>query len=984
MISKMKHFRLSIGVLSLLLTVSVFAQNRSGKVVTGIVYEGDTETPLEAVVCTAEPSGAYAVTGADGRFSISVAKADNLIRFSLLGYTESAIPASGTDVVVRLYEDKLLLDELVVVGYGTQRKSDITGAVGSVSRDRIESNTVTDVAQMIQGSVPGLTVMTTEAGANPEGQSGLMLIRGRNSISASNDPLLILDGVPYYGSVSDIATVDVESIEVLKDASAAAIYGSRASNGVILINTRKGSEGKASIRYNGYFSIQKVANYPDMMDGQDYYDFKKTWADEGDEDPEAFLSDSELAVYNDGSWKNWNWRDLITRTGYSTSHSVSASGGVKAVKYNSTVSYLQTKGIVTNDQYKKLSFRLNMTVSLAKWLTFNTSTQLMGADNSGASPRFTDAFNKSPLLRPFNEDGSINIHPDPSNEKRINPIESKLYDDENKSFRVATNNSLKATITKGLSYTLNTGYQRFFQNHNEYQGLNTAASTSTNGWGSMADKGKSYYLIENLVNFDREFGRHHLFLTLLYGYEYTNNRTKIIEGENFTNDLLSWYAISQAGRVIPQFDETDTSLISQMARLNYSYDSRYLLTATIRRDGYSGFGENNKWGIFPSVALGWNIANEPFFAGAKDVFNQLKLKLSYGSNGNQAISPFQSISKMTDNAYMNGTSLAVGYTPGSLGTPSLSWEKTVSRNAGLDFAMFSSRITGEFNVYYNESRDLLLKRSISPVNGITSIYQNIGRTDNRGVELSLTSTNISKKDFSWKTTVNLAYYKTRIRDLYGNQEDDIDNKWFIGFPVKTNFDYYITGVWQAAESASAAKYGAQPGYAKYDDVNNNFVYDAGDRQVIGSPEPDFTWSLNNTFTYRRFELSVYLYGMLGMVKANPFYAKNVYVKRHYWSADDPDYDYWSVNKNANQYIASKTITPSYYQKADFWRVKDLMLSYSLPGKVAGKLGMSGAKVYFNAKNLLTFTDYTGMDPELDEQRAKPLQREFVFGLNVNF
>ena len=960
------------------------AQNRNGTLISGTVLDGDTGLPLEAVVCITEPGGAHAVTDAEGHFQIPVKKSDKTLRFTMLGYLDATAPADGDNLVIRLFEDRMSLEETVVVGYGTQKKSDITGAVGSVSRDRIESSSVTDVAQMIQGSVPGLTVMTTEAGANPEGQSGLMLIRGRNSISASNDPLVILDGVPYYGSVSDISPVDVESIEVLKDASAAAIYGSRASNGVILINTRKGKEGAVSIRYTGYYAIQTVANYPDMMNGQDYYDFKKTWADEGDDDPDAFLSDSELAVYSDGSWKNWNWRDLITRTGHSTSHSVSASGGTKAFKYNASVTMLSTQGIVTNDQYKKLSFRLNATADLRKWLTFTTSTQITGADNSGASPRFTDAFNKSPLLRPFNEDGSINIRPDPSNEKRINPIESKLYGDENKAFRVSTNNALKATIIKGLSYTLNTGYQRFFQYHNEYQGLNTAASQSKNGWGCMTDKGKTYYILENLVNFDREFGRHHLFVTLLYGFENTNNRTKIIEGETFTNDLLEWYAISQAGKVIPTFDETETTLISQMARLNYAYDNRYLLTATVRRDGYSGFGENNKWGVFPSVALGWNISNEPFFSQARDVVNQLKLKLSIGSNGNQAISPFQSISKMTDNSYMNGTSLAVGYTPGSLGTPSLSWEKTISRNLGLDFALLKSRITGDFNIYFNESRALLLKRSISPVNGIGSIYQNIGRTDNRGIEFSLTSTNISRNKFSWKTSLNVSYYKTRIRDLYGDQKDDIDNKWFIGYPIKANFDYDIFGVWQADEAASAARYGAQPGYAKYDDVNNNGVYDADDRQVIGSPEPDFTWSVNNTFTYGPFELSVYLFGMNGMVKANPFYAKNVYVKREYWSETNPIDSYWSVNKNANQYIASKTITPNFYQKADFWRVKDVMLSYSLPSAVARKLSMSGAKVYFNAKNLLTFTDYTGMDPELDEQRAKPLQREFIFGLNLNF
>ncbi len=961
------------------------AQSRPTVSIEGVVTDGDTDLPLVGVVVSSgDTSTGYTLTTNDGSYFLEVPLSVKELTFTLMGYKEQKVEVgSNNRLNVKMYLDVQMLEEIVVVGYGTQKKSDITGAVGSVGKDRIESSSVTDVSQMLQGSVPGLTVMTTEAGANPEGQSGLMLIRGRNSISASNDPLIILDGVPYNGSISDIPAIDVASIEVLKDASSAAIYGSRGSNGAILITTRSGEEGKTTIRYNGYVSVQSVANFPEMMDGQSYYDFKKFWSDDSD-DPDDFLSATELAVYNDGSWKDWTWKDLILQTGLSTQHSISASGGTKAVKYNTSLSFLNTTGIVRNDQYKKLTFRVNLSADLTRWLTYTTNTQLSWADNSGATPKFADVFNKSPLLRPFNEDGSINITPDASNEKRYNPIECDLYDDENVSYRLTTNNSLRATILKGLTYTLNTGVQYFYQYHNEYQGLNTGAKKSYNGWGSMYDRRRQYLSLENIVNFDREFGRHHLFVTLLYSFENAYNHEKTVEGEDFPNDLLSWNGIPQAGSISYELEETETALISQMARVNYAYDNRYLLTLTVRRDGYSGFGSNNKWGVFPSVALGWNISNESFFQPYTDIMNMLKFRLSLGQNGNQAISAFQTISRMTASDYHDGSSIAVGYVPNTLGTPSLSWETTTATNAGLDFAFLGSRISGEINAYYNKTEDLLLSRSISSVNGIESIYQNIGTTDNRGIEFSLTSENIRTRYFSWKTSFNIAWYKTRILELYGNGQDDIDNQWFIGYPIKVNYDYYIIGVWQSDEANLAAKYDALPGYAKYDDLNGNGTYDADDRQVIGSSEPDFTWSLNNIFSYGPFELSIYMYGMLGMVKANPFYAKNMYIKREYWSEDNPINTYWSTDKNANQYIASKSVTPSYYQNANFWRIKDIMLSYSLPKRPIQKIGLSNAKVYFTGKNLFTFTKYTGMDPELDEQRAKPLQREFILGVNLTF
>lgn len=967
----------------------VYAQRKNTVKVQGTVVDASTKETLPGVICKVDKSDKAASTDIDGRFEIELKPGtDQILIFHYLGYESAAIPWKGEKTInVEMNVSIEALEETVVVGYGTQKKSDITGAISSVSKDRINKMVSTDLAQMIQGSVPGLNIMATSAGANPEGQSGLMLIRGRNSITAGNDPLIILDGVPYYGSISDISSTDIESIEVLKDASSAAIYGSRASNGVILINTRQGEESDIKIKYDGFYAFQSIANFPHIMTGDEYVAYKQNWVDDGDDTDadDMGLNSAEQSVYDDGSWRDWTWKELLTQKGYSTRHSLSATGGTKSTKYNISLNYLNNQGVIINDKYERAQFRVNLTTKLTDWLSYTTNTMLTWSDNSGATPKFVDVFNKSPLLRPFNEDGSINIVPDASNEKRFNPLECLLYDDYNASYKVITNNSFVAKIAKGLTYTLHTGIQYNTAEHNQYQGTNTAAMKSFNGWGSLYDKKKFSYSIENIVNFQRDFGKHGVFLTGLFALEGDTNRSTTVEGTDFPNDFLSYNGIPQAKKITTVIGKSDTRLMSYMFRANYDYNDRYLFSATVRSDGYSGFGENNKWGIFPSAAVGWNIANEGFFKEAKNVVNILKLRASWGRNGNQAISAYQSLSTLGSQDYVNGSGLAAGFTPSRLGTGSLSWETTESMNLGLDIAFLKSRITGEFNIYRNNTYDLLLQRSISSINGIQSIFQNIGATKNEGVEMALTSTNISKKNFSWKTTLNMALIRTQITEIYGDGKDDIDNKWFIGSPIKVNYDYYITGVWQNDEAGLASLYGAKPGYAKYDDLNNNGTYDSEDRQIIGSPEPNFTWSLNNQFTYKGFDLIVYVYGAEGMVKYNPFYARNILVPHNWWSAENPTDDCWSKDeKQANQYIAGKTITPGKYEDASFVRIKDITLSYTLPYKAVSALNISNAKVYFSGKNLFTFTKYTGMDPELDEQRAKPVQKEFVLGVSLTF
>jgi TonB-linked SusC/RagA family outer membrane protein len=951
--------------------------------VTGTVVSATSSETLIGVSIKEKGHSTTAITDVNGAFTIMVASPNAVLEFSYMGYEKQTVEVNNaSQLTIRLVESVQKLDEVIVVGYGSQKKSDITGAVGSVAKDRIENSVSTDAIQLLQGSVAGLNVTATEAGSDPS-SGGVMLIRGRNSISASTAPLIVLDGIPYNGSLSDINTFDIESIEVLKDASSTAIYGSRASNGVILIQTKKGTKGKLTIRYNAFYFVQSVANFPDLMNGEEYYQFKKGVIGTGTTEDPA-ITDAEIAVYNSGSYKSFTWKDLILRDGTSQQHNLSVSGGSDNTTYTVSLSYLGTNGIVVNDKYKRVNTRINVTSNITKWLTLGSNSMLGYIDNGGAKPSFIDLFNKSPLAVPFNADGSINIMPIADDPAKLNPLENLLYADVNKKYSVSSDNYLNIDFpfAKGLSFRLNTGVQYRASERDFYQGLNTGRSRAIAGQ-SQTNTGNGYsYTIENIVSYQRTFGKNTVFLTGLYSTEEKLNENKILDAQGFPNDFLSYFGSSQASMVTPSFEYAKTDLISQMFRANYSYDSRYLFTATVRRDGYSGFGINKKYGVFPSVAIGWNIANEKFFSKAKRIFNTLKLRGSYGLSGNQAINPYQTISQLGGSDYIDGSTPAPGYVPETLGTPALGWESTRALNLGLDFSILNSRISGEINVYNNNTQDLLLKRAISAINGVSYVYENIGKTHNKGIEFMINTNNINNKNFSWSSNLNFAVIQTEIKDLYGDGKDDIANKWFIGQNIRTNYDYKIIGTWQVSDSVLAATYGALPGYARYDDKNKNGVYDPGDRQIIGSPEPNFTWGITNTFRYKNFGLSVFVYGKNGVTKLNPYKDRAYLINRVFWTSDNPINSFWSNVSNANKYLG-KGNYPSVYENADFARIKDITLTYTLPRTLLSKVKIKNVKIYFTGKILFTLTKYTGLDPELDNQRAVPLQREFIFGLDLS-
>lgn len=953
--------------------------------VSGIVTDSEGKS-LPGVSIRVEGTNTGVLSDTDGRYSIAVPDQNSVLVFSFIGFTTERVPLNGRlrlDLTMRM--EMTGLNEVIVVGYGTQKKSDITGTVTSLPKGRLENQPNINVAQAIQGSVPGIMIQQSSAGAAP---SEVIMIRGRNSILADNSPLIVVDGIPYGGQIRDINPNDVQSIEILKDASAAAIYGSRGSNGVILITTKNGAAGKTTISYDGYYSVQKYAELPQIMTGEEFYKFKQ----------ERFANQitlSEQAVYD--SQKGVNWLDLGLRQGFSHQHNLSASGGFQNTKFYISGGLLDVKGIALNDDYQRITTRINVDTKVAEWLTLGTRTQFNMDDRSGEGPSMSGLLWTNPLSTAYDENGDLTIYPWAEDLTVSNPLSPILYANTDKSYQIITNNFVQIDFpfAKGLSYRINTGIRMRFTNSNTYRGRNTASGLGSLG-SANTDRGQyDNTVIENILSYSKEFGKHNIFATALYSYEKNNSGSNTLTASNFPHDFLGYFSSAQAGSIQPGYTYNDTKLVSQMIRLNYSYASRYLLTLTGRRDGYSGFGQQKKWGVFPSLALGWNIKNEEFFP-FKELFNELKIRASWGLNGNQAVGAYESISRLESTDYVDGSTTIAGYSPSVLGQDQLGWETSGTLNGGIDFGILKGRISGEFNLYKTNTKDLLLDRTISPIHGINSITQNIGETQNNGIEFSLNSRIVEINGFQWTLNGNLAYEKNKIVSLYGildengNEVDDVVNSWFIGKPIRVIYDFVWDGTWQLDEAEEAQAWGSQPGFVKLRDVNNDGQLTADDKQIIGQQDPKFLWGLTNSFSYKNFRLDIFAHGVHGVTK-NIFplmtdletfsVIRRNTTKKNWWTPDNPTNDFVMNNLQA-EYMSG--IRGYVYDPASFIRIKDVTLSYDFKGSLIERAGLSKLKLYATGRNLMTFTKWRGLDPELSNQEAIPLQKEFVFGLSLGF
>jgi len=916
-----------------------------------------------------------------GEFKLNILNEKAILVFSFVGYEQQEIIVGNqTNFKVSLKINTKSLDEVVVVGYGTQKKSDVTGSVASVSRERLEQLPNTNIAQALQGAIPGLQINANSGGA--EGNDNSILIRGRNSISASTNPLIIWDGIPYTGGISEINPNDVESIEVLKDASAAAIYGARASNGVILVTSKQGKKGKLNITYDGFYGIQNIANKPNLMTGTEFYNFKKNRLNI----PANSITPTEQAIYDAG--KSVDWYNLATQQGTRSQHTLSIAGGTDKISFYLGGTYLNVQGIAVNDQFKRYSIRPNIDIKVTPWLTIGSSTQFSFQDRSGRPADFAGQFGANvmnPLTTAFNADGTPTVYAWPEYNTAGNPLGETVAINQDNGYRVFSANNVKIDVPfiKGLSYKLNTGVEYDNSLRKTYYGIGTALGYEKKGSATNYNSIERNFTVENILSYAKDFGKHNINITALYSAQsHDYDRDQLI-GVGFPNDVLTNYQMNTATLLTPSHDNYTQNLVSQMGRINYSFDSRYLLTVTARRDGFSGFGVNSKYGIFPSVAFGWNISKEAFMQNVKFVSN-LKLRGSYGVNGNQAVSSYQSLATLATRQYLNGATVLTGYVPSRLANEKLGWESTISKTIGLDFGLFNNRIQGSIDVYAGETQDLLLNRIISSVQGFDRILQNIGKTANSGIELGITSVNYNAYNFKWTTNLNLSHNKNRIVDLYGDGRDDVANGWFIGQPIRTIYGLQNGGIFTSqADVDASAQTTSKPGYVKVVDVDGDKkISTTLDRTILGYSDPKIVYGFSNTFSYKGFSLMVFINGLWGITKENPLEQDDVFgdvrrntTKKDWWSPTNTTGTHFSNDALAN------TFNVRFFEDASFARLKDVSLAYQLPSKVLNRLKLNKLKLYITGRNLATFTKYSGLDPEINNQLDVPLQREFIFGMN---
>lgn len=930
--------------------------------ISGKVTSLEDGEPLPGVNVVEKGTTNGTVTNIDGNYSLEVSENATLL-FSSVGFTSEEVAIGNRSVVdLAMTPDIQQLSEIVVVGYGTQKRSDITGSVTSVPQERLTNLPVTNLTHALQGTTAGLNI--TQNSSVPGSESTIQ-VRGVNSINANTDPFIVVDGVPFFGKTNDINPNDIESIEILKDASAVAIYGTRGANGVILITTKRGSEtdGKPTLSYNGYYGFESMAHVLEPM-GPDAYVQKYADYLEANGLSQTSVLPNAAEVENYNNDVTTDWLDAATQSGRIQEHNLGVSGGTEHIQYYLSGSHLNQKGVVKGYQYRRTSLRANLDARVANYLKIGTSAFFADNNYDGGRTTFLEAVAMSPYSVPYDENDDYVIYPMAPEQLFLNPLLGLSVDrlDRGKNLTGSAFAELTPGFIEGLKYRLNASYVYNIDRTAQYTGRQY---NDLSGTGQVRDTERTNWVVENILTYAKDIDRHHFDITALYSAQQVDYFRSGADSRGFTNDALSYYNID-AGATQTNFSEGNRyALVSQMGRINYSYDSRYLLTLTARRDGYSAFGANtSKYGVFPSMAVGWNIANESFMNNVAFV-DELKLRLSHGQAGNQAISPNQTASTANTVKYPFGGSALTGIIFDRLGNSDLNWETTTASNIGLDFGLFRSRVRGTFEVYKTVTEDILLQRNLPRITGYNNVWTNLGKMQNVGVELSLNTVNIDNENFSWETNLNFSTYKNEILELYGDGEDDLGNNWFIGQPLRVIYDYEKIGIWQEGEDIASSDPVAQPGDLKFRDQNDDGEITEEDKVIVGQSDPKWLGGLTNTFRYRNFNLSIFIQTSQGGIRPN---RDLTYADEAHRRNLPADYGYWTP-ENRDNYWPSLAAYKNYrgYQFAEdysYVRIKDVRLSYVFPQTALERLNIKGLTVYIAGRNLYTFTDWFGWDPEM--------------------
>ncbi|MBO0947893.1 SusC/RagA family TonB-linked outer membrane protein [Fibrella forsythiae] len=972
---------------------SALSQVAVDKVVKGTIKDENGQG-LPGVSVVIKNAGRGTTTDPSGTFQLTVPDEGSVLVFSFVGYVAQEVPVgASTELAITLLEDNKQLSEVVVIGYGTQRKRDLTGSVVSIKGDETTKIPVTTPVEALQGKIPGADITRASGYA---GASASIRIRGNRSIAnpgSSNNVLYIVDGVQGV-SAADINPNDIQSIDVLKDASSTAIYGSRGANGVIIITTKRGTSGKPKLSYNTYAGISNVAGYGAFMTGPEYIAFRReayraagTWNSPAD-DAKIFNAPQLDAIQ-----KNQFpvWPDLLLKPGFQQDHQLGITGGTDKTKVYFSAGYYNEKGIIRLDEFKRYSARLNIDQTINNWVTVGIQTQLAYIDNDIRRDPFNRASNIPPLGTPYDENG--NFIPFPLGGTIINPLADEqpgAYKRNTKTNRGTLSTYIELTPFAGFSVRSTLGAIFATSEAGSYYGRNTIDGAGSRSQASITSNQSRNLSWENVFTYKRAIQDHSFTVTGVTSYLSFNNTSSFAGGNNQLIPAQYFYNLAAANQN-PFYGSGYSSnrLISFTGRINYTWKDKYLLTVTGRTDGSSKLGEGNKWAFFPSAGLGWRISDEPFFKNQK-VVSDLKLRTSYGISGNDVINPYATQSSLTTASFSyNDANAANAYLINqTIGNQNLKWELTTTADVGLDIGLLNNRITANIDYYDARTNDLIFPYTLPLLTGVTTVNRNIGVTRNRGIEVGITTQNINRKGFTWSTNLTFARNKEMIVSLpNGNViADDYRNSLIEGQPSQIYYDYKKLGIWQLGEESAAARYSSIPGDIKIADLNNDGKIDGQDRTIIGSRVPQWTGGLSNDIRFKGFDLNILLVARVGQWISSDYYAKynrngnNNGASIDYWTPENPTNEY--PRPNANR--ASTYVTTLTERQASFTKIRNITLGYTLPKTVMNKLKIDNLRVYVSGKNLHTFSSLKDFDPEGEGVIDQPLTRLYVVGLNLGF
>lgn len=936
---------------------------------------------------TTDVNGAYQLTAPDD------GSATTLV-FSFVGYLSKEVPLGAqSEVNVTLEVDSKQLNEVVVVGYGTQRKRDLTGSVVSIKGDETIKLPVTSPVEALQGKIPGADITRNSgyAGANAS-----IRIRGNRSIanpSSSNNVLYIVDGVQGVNA-NDINPNDIASIDVLKDASSTAIYGSRGANGVIIITTKRGSSGKAKLSYNGYAGISEVAGYGQFMTGPEYIAFRReayrasgTWSSPTD-DSKIFNAPQLDAIQKQ---QFPVWPDLLLKPGFQQDHQLGITAGTDKTKIYFSAGYYNEKGILRMDEFKRYSARINIDQTINNWITAGIQAQLAYIDNDVRRDPFNRASNIPPLGTPFDENG--NFIPFPLGGSIINPLadeQPSAYKRNNKINRGTVSTYLELRPFEG--FTLRSTLGAIFSTNElgSYYGRNTIDGAGTRSQASITNNQSRNLSWENVFTYKRAIQDHSFTVTGVTSYLSFTNTSSFAGGNNQLIPAQYFYNLGAANQN-PFWGSgyTQNKLISFTGRVNYSFRDKYLLTVTGRSDGSSKLGEGHKWAFFPSVGLGWRISDEAFMKN-QNVVTDLKLRASYGISGNDVINPYATQNSLATVSFAyNDANAANAYLINqTIGNQDLRWELTTTADVGLDVGLLDNRITANIDYYDARTNDLIFPYTLPLLTGVTTVNRNIGVTRNRGLEIGITTQNMRRKDFSWSTNLTFARNQERIVSLPNGDviADDYRNSLISGQPSQIYYDYKKLGIWQSNEESEAAKYGAIPGDIKIADLNNDGKISGLDRTIIGSRVPSWTGGLGNDIRFKGFDLNVLFIARVGQWISSDYYAKynrnggNNGASIDYWTPENPTNEYPRPNATRS----STYVTTLTERQASYAKLRNVTLGYTFPKAMMNRFRADNLRLYVSGRNLAWFSNLKDFDPENEGVIDQPLTRLYVVGLNLGF